>query len=350
MADKKRVAQISGLVAASLGAVVTGAAIGTRAYVKRDRRRVDPFKDERYGSQRGKPLGALASFDGTLLSVSEAGSGPTIVLSHGLSLSTPIWHHQITGLASDARLVMYDQRGHGRSAEPTTDDYSLDALARDLDEVIEDTCKEEQVILLGHSMGGMAILRYAELHPLALGRQVKGIILADTTSADVFGGMLPGAARRVSAFVQMAQTASMRALIGQAERFDRARAKGRSVAYLTTRVMGFGPDPSPAQVNFVEALLAEVPTHVWIRMLPAILGHDVTEALPYMDVPVLVIAGAHDRLTPIEAATRIVEAIPGAELAVVEGAGHSPMLEQPEEFNALVRRFMARVAAAESTA
>lgn len=350
MADKKRVAQITGLVAASLGAVATGTALGVRAYVRRDRRRVDPYQKERYGSQRGTPVGALASFDGTLLHVAQAGSGPTIVLSHGLSLSIPIWHHQITDLAADARLVMYDQRGHGRSGEPTTEDYSLDALARDLDEVIAEAAPDEPVVLLGHSMGGMAILRYCELFGEALGPRVKGLILVDTTSADVFGGMLPGAARRVSAFVQMAQTATMRALVGQAERFDRARAKGRSLAYVTTKIMGFGPDPSPAQVNFVEALLAEVPTHVWVRLLPAILGHDVTEALPYIDVPVLVIAGRHDRLTPIDAATRIAEAIPGAELAVIEGAGHSPMLEQPEEFNALVRRFLARVAATETTA
>lgn len=350
MADKKKVVQITGLVAASLGAIVTGAAIGTRAYVTRDRRREDRFKDERYGSLRGKPVGALASFDGTLLNVSEIGSGPTIVMSHGLSLSTPIWHHQISDLAADARLVMYDQRGHGRSAEPTTEDYSLDALARDLDAVIAEAAPDEQVILLGHSMGGMAILRYAEMFPIEMKERIRGIILADTTSADVMGGMMPGAARRVSAFIQMAQAASMRALIGQAERFDRARARGRSVAYLTTRVMGFGPHPSPAQVNFVEALLAEVPTGVWVRMLPAILGHDVSEALPFIDVPVLVITGAHDRLTPIDAATRIAEAIPSAELEILEHAGHTSMLEQPDEFNALVRRFLARVTAAESTA
>lgn len=336
---------IAGIVAASIGAATAGAVVGARAYVRRDRKRPDPFADEPYGSLRGTPVGAVASFDGSLLHVAEAGAGePTIVLIHGLSLSIPIWHHQIKDLAADARIVLYDQRGHGRSGLAATEDYSLDALARDLDEVLNEVSPDRPVVLVGHSMGGMAALRFAEMFPHALGTRVSGLILVDTSSADVFGGMLPGAARRLSAFAQAAQTASMRALIGQAERFDRVRARGRHLAYLTTRVMGFGPEPSPKQVDFVEELLAEVPTSVWIRLLPAITGLDVRDALPMIDVPVLVVVGDHDRLTPIDAARRIAEAIPGAELAVLEDAGHSSMLEKPDEFNALVRRFLARVA------
>lgn len=322
--------------------VAVGVAAG-RAYVAADRRRPDPYRDEPYGYARGKPIGPVPSADGTPLHVEEIGAGPTVILSHGFSLNLTLWHHQITTLGDELRLVLYDQRGHGLSGRPPADDWSLEALARDLEAVVRAATDGERVVLVGHSMGGMAVLRSLQASGSEIGGRVAGIVLVDTTAADVMGGMLPGVARRVEAATQALQEVAMRALVGRADRLDLVRRSGTNIAYLGTRLMGFGPKPSPRQVAFVEEMLAQTPSDVWLKLIPGILGFDVADALPAMDLPTMVIVGGHDKLTPAGAARRIADAIPGAELVVVQDAGHSPMLERPAEFNAALRRFVGRV-------
>lgn len=339
---RSRRGQVGGLIALGVGAAAASAVAAERALVKRDRARPDAYSDEPYGQLRGRAIGPVASKDGTLIHVEEIGAGPTIVFSHGFSLNCTLWHHQLKGLAADHRLVFYDHRGHGHSGRPT-EDWSLDALAHDLDAVINDVSPNEPVIVVGHSMGGMATLKFCELFPEKIGPRVSGIVLADTTSADVMGGIMPAVGRRIRAGIQGLQDVSFRMLAGRPARVDRLRKGVGDLAYIGTRLMGFGPSPSPAQVAFVDRMLREVDSSVWINLIPAMLGLDVTETLPAIDVPTLVVVGKSDRLTPILAASRISEGIANSRLVVIEGAGHTPMLEKHEEFNGLIREFAAEV-------
>jgi pimeloyl-ACP methyl ester carboxylesterase len=109
--------------------------------------------------------------------------------------------------------------------------------------------------------------------------------------------------------------------------------------------MGLGPKASPSIVEFVDSVLAETPTEVWASLMPALLGLDVSKVLEVLDVPTLVVAGSHDRLTPEGAAGRMAKAIKGAELTVIRDAGHMSMLERPQSFNARLRGFLSRVPA-----
>jgi pimeloyl-ACP methyl ester carboxylesterase len=102
-------------------------------------------------------------------------------------------------------------------------------------------------------------------------------------------------------------------------------------------------------VAFVEKRLSEVPSSVWLKLIPAMLGVDVSRALEAINVPTLVIVGEKDKLTPLAAAERIADSVPQAELVVLKDTGHVPMLERPDEFNALLRRFVARVTTAEAS-
>jgi pimeloyl-ACP methyl ester carboxylesterase len=353
VADRKsrarRAGLITGAITVGIGAAAAAGVAAERAFQRRERGRPDPYKDEDYGMRRGRSIGPVASFDGTLLNVEEIGTGPTVVFSHGFSLNSTIWHHQIKDLSSEIRMVMYDQRGHGYSALPPSDDWSLDALAKDLEAVIRDASNREPVIVVGHSMGGMTALKYCELFPEAIGSRVRGLVLADTTSADLMGGLLPNAARRLQAAVEGLEGIALRALQGRTENVDTFRKRANNLVYLGTRLMGFGRDPSPTQVAFVEKLLSEVPSSVWLKLIPAMLGVDVSRALEAINVPTLVIVGEKDKLTPLAAAERIADSVPQAELVVLKDTGHVPMLERPDEFNALLRRFVARVTTAEAS-
>jgi len=350
VADGKRRARraglISGAIALGVGAAAAAGVAAERAFLRRERRRPDPHKDEDYGMRRGRSIGPVASFDGTLLNVEEIGTGPTVVLSHGFSLNSTIWHHQMRDLSSEIRMVMYDHRGHGYSGLPPSDDWSLDALAQDLEAVIRDASNREPVIVVGHSMGGMTLLRYCELFPDAIGPRVRGIVLVDTTSADVMGGLLPAVARRLQAGVEGFQEIALRALQGRTDNVDQLRARANNLVYLGTRLMGFGRDPSPTQVAFIEKLLSEVPSNVWFNLIPTMLGMDVSQALHAIDIPALVIVGEKDKLTPLAAAERIADGLPRSELVELPNTGHVPMLERADEFNALLRRFVARVTTA----
>lgn len=339
MAKGKR-GPVAAWVAFGVGVAVTAGVAAERAWVWRDRRRADPYADEPYGTLGGKPLDDVVGFDGTRLHVEEIGAGPAVVLVHGFSLSLMSWHHQIQDLSADVRLILYDHRGHGRSGMPPSEDWSLDALAKDLRAVIRQTAKDQPVVLVGHSMGGMAAIKYCELFGEDIGPLVKGIVLIDTTAADVMGGILPGFARRIEATLQGLQEAAMRAVSGRRERIDRLRHRAPDLAYLGTRLMGFGPQPSPRQVDFVQEMLADTATETWLKVVPAITALDVDDALPAIDVPVLVMVGMHDRLTPMHAAERIAAALPDAELIVIPGAGHMPMLERHELVTDHLRRFI----------
>jgi pimeloyl-ACP methyl ester carboxylesterase len=346
MANKrkiKRAGWITGAVTLGVGAAVAAGVAAERALIRRDHRRDDPFKDEDYGTLHGTSIGPVASFDGTLLNVEELGSGPTVLFAHGFSLNLTNWHHQMKELAGDARLVLYDQRGHGRSGRPPSDDFSLEALARDLDAVLRDACGDEPAIIVGHSMGGMATLKFCEMFPEALGSRVSGLVLVDTTSADVMKGMLPAIAHRIEAVMMGLGDVGMRALAGRTERVDHVRARVANLVYVGTRLMGFGNEPSPSQVEFVERMLSEVPSDVWLPLMQTMMGMDVTDALPTITVPAQVIVGARDKLTPTGAAQRIAEGIPDADFAVMPNAGHMVMLEEPDAFNRHLRAFFARV-------
>jgi len=345
----RRAGLITGAIALGVGAAAAAGAAGTGAFLRRERKRPDPHKGEDYGMRRGRSIGPVASFDGTLLNVEEIGTGPTVILSHGFSLNSTIWHHQMRDLSSEIRMVMYDHRGHGYSGLPPSDDWSLDALAHDLEAVIRDAANREPVIVVGHSMGGMTLLRYCELFPDAIGARVRGIVLVDTTSADVMGGLLPAVARRLQAAVEGFEEVAMRALQGRTDNVDQLRARANNLVYLGTRLMGFGRDPSPTQVAFIEKLLSEVPSSVWFKLIPTMLGMDVSRALASIGVPALVIAGEKDKLTPLAAAERIADGIPRAELVVLADTGHIPMLERADEFNTLLRRFVLRVTTADAS-
>lgn len=332
-----------------LGTLAAGTAAGLaveRYLIGRDRGRPDSEASERFGSLRGREVEPVASFDGTRLHVEIVdGDGPTIVLAHGFSLNLVAWHYQIRDLPPGFRLVLYDARGHGRSEKPRTGEWTLDALARDMEAVIAAHGGTDPVVLAGHSMGGMTALRFAGLYPEQIGTRVSALVLVNTTAADVMGGMLPGAARRLAAAVQMVQEGAVRALASNAGRVDRVRGRARDVAYLAVRWAGLGPKAAPSVVEFTDQMLAECPTEVWAHLLPTLLGLDVSDVLDVLDVPTLVVAGTHDKLTPPGAAERIASAIKGAELAVIRDAGHMSFLERPHSFNARLRAFLAGVPA-----
>jgi pimeloyl-ACP methyl ester carboxylesterase len=313
-----------------------------RTLVGRDRRREDPEAGERFGAIRGTPA-KLTSHDGTRLYVEELGQGPCLVFAHGFSLTQDAWHYQRRDLPDRFRCVFFDQRGHGRSGRPRKHDYSLPALAGDL-KVVLDWTGEERVVIVAHSMGGIATLQFAEQFPEELGGRVAGLVLVGSTYLDTVRGMTAAVSAWGSAWAQRTLITGAFRFMGQdPARAQQLRRRGSDLGYLGTRLFGFGSNPSPSQVAFIDQTLAGTDVEVWAKVFPSLVDFDLSESLEAVDVPALIAVGDKDRLTPPAAARYMADKIPGARLLVLEDAGHCAFLEEHEVLDAEIAAFAGEV-------
>jgi pimeloyl-ACP methyl ester carboxylesterase len=309
------------------GGLLLGVGAGVtleRALIGRDRRRDDPEAGEPFGGIRGTPT-KLTSHDGTRLHVEELGQGPCLVFAHGFSLTQDAWHYQRRDLPERYRCVFYDQRGHGRSGRPRKQDYSLQALAGDLKAVLDWT-GEDRVVVVAHSMGGIAALQLAEQFPSELGDRVAGLVLVGSTYLDTVRGMTAAVGAWGSAWAQRTLITGAFRFMGQDPvRANQLRRRGSDLGYLGTRLFGFGSNPSPSQVAFIDQTLAGT--------------FDLSESLEAVSVPALIATGDRDRVTPPAAARYMADKIPGSRLLILEDAGHCVFLEEHEVLNAEIAAF-----------
>jgi len=269
----------------------------------------------------------VATSDGGRIHVVErGGGGPTTVLVHGIMLGVATWSPQLRALPG--RVVAVSQRGHGQS-RAGTEGYGFERLAADLLEVMADL-EVRDALLVGHSMGGMVAELCALTRPDDLARHVKGMVLVSTSPGPVLGTGV--AALRVPA---LAGAAAARALGAAERRGSGPLPKGATV---WAARLCFGASPVPAQVELVRGMLDAMSPGALAGLLPHLFAFEVRDRLPDLALPVHVVVGSRDVLTPPRAARAIVERAPGAELTVLAGCGHMVMLERAEALCSLLVR------------
>ena len=371
---RKRNAGIAGAV---VGLAAAGTAVGlavTRAAARRvqagqfgpagstrsaaDLRHVDPLGAAAYPADR---TALVNTDDGVLLAVDEIGpkDAPlTVVFVHGYTLSMASWGFQRRALAEslatanghrpDARLVFYDQRGHGASGRGAAERSTMRQLGHDLAAVLEARVPRGPVVLVGHSMGGMTIMALAAVRPELFGDRVVGAALMSTSSGNLaeldFG--MPEMLTRVRGALLPIAAYTMRRRPVLAERTRRVAA---DVVSAVTRSLSFASDVSPALARYVDAMIAGTPVDVIAEFYPAIAGLDETASLePLRRVPALVVTGDRDRLIPKEHSDVLVDLLcrtggDAVDYVVVPDAGHMVPLEKPEEVTAALVRLLRRV-------
>ncbi|WP_128379180.1 alpha/beta fold hydrolase [Streptomyces cavernae] len=369
--------RIAGIAGAAIGVVAAGAAAGVaieRLTVGRGMRRKARLALDStgpYGALRGMPGKAYAD-DGTELYYEvdevETDTAPlaprrrrlfgrkapapvTVVFSHGYCLNQDSWHFQRAALRGVVRTVHWDQRSHGRSGRGVAqhqDDIpvTIDQLGRDLKAVIDAAAPEGPLVLVGHSMGGMTVMALADQYPELVGERVVGVALVGTSSGRLgevnFGLPVAGvnAVRRVLPGV-------LRALGQRAELVERGRrATSDLFAGIIKRYSFASKDVDPAIERFAERMIEATPIDVVAEFYPAFNDHDKTEALArFAELPVLVLAGVGDLVTPSEHSEVIADLLPDAELVLVPDAGHLVMLEHPEVVTDRLADLLTRVGA-----
>lgn len=268
----------------------------------------------RTGSGAEETLGA----DGSAVAFGGQGGVPLLMV-HGHPFNRTMWTPQLHALGARHRMVAPDLRGYGQSTV-VPGSTPLDTFARDLAALL-DHLGIARAALCGLSMGGQIVLEFHRLFP----ERVAGLVLADTF------------ARADSPQVRK-------------DRRDRADALERGgmaeyahgvldsmVAPATVRDL---PDVA---AHVLRMMLAAPPRGAAAALRGRAERPDYTAMLARIAVPTLVVVGSADVFTPVSDARYLHERIPGADLIVVEGAGHMPNLERPAEFNRALSMLLAKI-------
>lgn len=277
----------------------------------------------------------------------------TVVFVHGFTARLGEFELQRDLLRKNGvRAVLYDLRGHGRSAWGPPEGATIDQLGRDLAIVLERMVPPGPVVLFGHSMGGMTLLALARQRPELFGPRVVGAFLLATSAGAVVEAGVVGRLLRVLTRLHLIGV-YLRLLRLWSPVLERLRKRGTPAGRAFTRRYLFGRDDADdaGLVHEVQLMLEETPLTVSAAFYATFLAHDELDSLAALrDIPVTVLCGTHDRLTPLAHSRRIAAALPDAALVVVDGAGHSVNVSRHEAVDAALLGLLDRVRSAATPA
>lgn len=366
MSTVGRILGAAGIATGVIGAAALGGVSAQRMVVRRYQEAqaallADPQEEQGYGSLAADRTYSVDAEDGVALHVEEVGpvTAPlTVIFSHGWTLRSGAWHYQRLGLAGPgfgegtgaadqkaaselARLVFFDQRSHGASTRAPEGHSTMDFLASDLAQMIATAAPVGPVVLVGHSMGGMAMLTLAARNPELFAERIAGLGLICTGATSM----------RPTELTRLLMTGGnplVRALTTLAARypavFERGRESSRDAVWLLTRSLGFARADVPGpMVDYLDEMISGTPVEVIAEFTPAVLAHDQSAALPALSgIPTVIVAGDQDRMTPLDRSEAIADALPDAEFVVARGSGHMAMMEDPTVTNDALRQMLRR--------
>lgn len=245
--------------------------------------------------------------------MTRTGSGPPLVLVHGWGLHAGIWQGMDTLLGAHHTVLAPDLPGYG--ARATVSPYTLEKLADAMVAAIA-----QPAIWLGWSLGGLVALAAAQRHPQA----VRKLILVGATPRFVQSADWPGGLTD-AVFAQFA-----------ADLRDDYRA---TVQRFLSLQMGAGERDTLRSLRQVLAAAPVPAIDVLAAGLALLQATDLRAQLSALTLPVQIVHGVRDKLAPVAAARFLAQALPQAQLALIEGAGHAPFLSHPMLFRDHVLRF-----------
>jgi 3-oxoadipate enol-lactonase len=277
-----------------------------------------PPQFSEYMNARPEAPGNVQRFmvHGVNLAVEVRGEGPAVLFVHGYPLDRTIWREQVEALEGYRRIAP-DLRGMGQSDAPDLG-YGMAIYAADLAALL-DTLGIDEVILCGLSMGGYIAFEFLRNWR----SRVRGLILMDTRAeADTPEGR--------------------RARDGAAATAREGGAAVVAEALLPKMLAPVTITERPEVVERVRGLMSGTPVAGMVGALAAMRDRAGSESLlpTLTDIPTLVLVGDADSLTPPDQARALTQAIPGARLAIIPGAGHLPPVEQPAATNRSLKEFL----------
>ena len=247
--------------------------------------------------------------DGARLHYTDAGKGrPTVLFIHGWNSNLHHWEPQARSFSRRQRVIRVDRRGHGSSSAPKGG-YRPREQADQIAELLR-SLRLRSVVAIGHAGGAATTMELTRRHP----RLVKALVLVDGAPPVTDGG---------------ARTRRMAEALRRDDYADQV-----DVAYHRF----FAPTTDPRKVARWAAEAARTPQHVSVANMAGSLSTDIVATAKRIKQPVLCI-----NATGPHSAESVSGWLPQAEFAQVIGSGHFPQLEVPEQVNAILRNFIARL-------
>lgn len=259
---------------------------------------------------------SLKSARGISIAYDEYGSGMPFVLLHGHPFNRSMWNDQIAMLRSSYRVIVPDLRGYGETTvvpgKTTMEDFAGDLAT------LLDSLGIERIILGGLSMGGQIVFEFYRQFPT----RVRALLLADTQP--------------------QVDTEEMRAKrYVNAQRIVEQGMQEFAEELLPSLLAPQTLSKQPGVGDKVRQMMLHTPPE---GAAAALRGRaerrDYTPLLREITVPTLVVVGDEDAFTPVSDAELMHREIAGSHLAIIEGTGHMPNMERPNEFNAVLRQFL----------
>lgn len=257
--------------------------------------------------------------DDIQLAYDDVGVGQAVVLIHGYPFNRSLWTEQIEALTSRFRVVTPDLRGFGES-NSSEGPVTMNRMAQDVAELM-DQLGIEQAVICGLSMGGYVALAFVKQFP----SRVKALVLADTRAqADTEEGK--------QTRQQQAEKALSEGMAGIAD------------AMLPKLLTPDTVSKRPEVVKRVrDMMLRTKPQGAASALLGMAERDDQSEFISTIRVPTMIVVGREDAITPLADSEKMQSKIAPSRLVVIENAGHVSNLEQTEQFNFALLRFLDRV-------
>jgi pimeloyl-ACP methyl ester carboxylesterase len=321
---------LTGVTALAAGGIAAGLELERRIVTKRILRATSEDSEKFFALRAAGPK--IITPDGVVLhtEIDEVdgadASDPTLVFVHGYALNLDCWYFQRRHFRGRYRQVFYDLRSHGRSSRSDRQHCRIPQLADDLAQILDDLVGDRPVILIGHSMGGMTIMRLVQTQPERFGSQIRGVALFSTAAGEMAEHspipLVPG-----RTFVRVAEP-MLAALNRIPELVEHGRRAGSDLGYVATRRFAFASDVPPSYVEFVSEMLAQTPLEVIADFYPAFAELDEYRAFEVLSrIPTAVIGGQNDLFTPVTHTDRILERLPDTDARRLPHCGHLGMIE-----------------------
>jgi len=288
-----------------LGLAAMGAALSFSALLYAQRRLAqlnsteDPWSDADLGPLSGQYTTVTMS-DGAEIGTVVAGpdNGPTVVLSHGVLANTRFWTLVAPQLVSHGcRVVAYDQRGHGDSTLGDSP-FGVERLGKDLAEILT-SLGVGPVTLVGHSMGAISVLAYLIGHKAERHSVTGAVLVSPITRSRPFSALLAKVA-----------------VAGDSP--NMAGRDGMRLGALLT----FGHRPPKSLVDLAIDITSACPPSTVVAAIEGLVSFDLRPKLETIDVPVSVLCGTHDRVTPPKYTREIESAVSDVSVRWIDREGH----------------------------
>ncbi len=238
-------------------------------------------------------------------------NGPRLVMIHGLFLNSDCWRNQLEYFGKNYHILRFDLHGHGRSIKPHKR-FTIRNYVTDMRVLFEYLGWTKDLVLMGHSLGGMVALVYALEHPLEVSRLVIAssyCFVSNEAITDVMG-----------------------------------RVKSNPIDKFALGIAKRGL--SPYDENTAQWIASLVSDHITqedaLFATAASASFNICQNLKGLHIPTLLIVGEKDITTPVWASEMLHEWLPESQLVKVKGAGHLVIIDHADEFNKAVMDFLSK--------